>query len=389
MLFSPFKLGPITLRNRSIRAAAFEGMAINHSVSSALIKYHQEVAKGEIGMTTVAYASVNKAGIAFPHQLLIRDEIIPNLRQLTDAVHHENAAASIQIGHCGNMAKRKHTGTRALSASNKMNWYVPSFPKKMTEAEIISVAKDYGNAVKIASESGFDAVEVHAGHGYLISQFLSPFTNKRKDNFGGSLINRMRMMEMVINEVLINAKGRTAVIVKMNMDDGFSSGMHIPETIEVAKKLESLGVHGLVLSGGFVSKSPMYVMRGEMPINQLANRMDNMMMKFFVNVLGERLVPSVSFKENYFLNDAIEFRKKLKLPLIYVGGILSKENIDEVLSHGFEGVAIARALINDPNFIKKIKLEENHHSACDTCNYCVASIYNSNFECIKNKNAFS
>ncbi len=137
MLFDPINIGPIQLRNRSIRAAAFEGMSPNHNVSTELVNYHQSVAKGGIGMTTVAYAAVEKSGLSFPHQLLLREEIVPQLKALTDAVHAENAAASIQIGHCGNMAKHNLIGGRPHSASTHINMYAPSFSRGMNERAMI------------------------------------------------------------------------------------------------------------------------------------------------------------------------------------------------------------------------------------------------------------
>ncbi|HNX08337.1 MAG TPA: NADH:flavin oxidoreductase, partial [Bacteroidales bacterium] len=192
LLFTPYNIGPLTLKNRSIRAAAFEGMCPGNRPSKMLLDYHRSVAAGGIGMTTVAYASVTRDGLSFPHQLWLRKEIIPELRTLTDAIHHEGAAASIQLGHCGNMSKKSVAGRMPLSPSGGLNIYSPTWSKKMNKEEIVRIAAAYGEAVNIAREAGFDAVEVHAGHGYLISQFLSPYTNHRKDEFGGSLENRMR-----------------------------------------------------------------------------------------------------------------------------------------------------------------------------------------------------
>ncbi|MDZ7608736.1 MAG: NADH:flavin oxidoreductase [Cyclobacteriaceae bacterium] len=384
MLFTPIKIGPLTLRNRSIRAAAFEGMSQNHGVTKQLIDYHRAVAHGGIGMTTVAYAAVQKSGLSFPHQLWLRNEIVPDLRRLTDAVHAENAAASIQLGHCGNMAKHALIGGRPIAPSAHFNFYAPSFPRAMTNSDIADTVKAFGNGVRLAQEAGFDAVEIHAGHGYLISQFLSPATNKRRDEFGGSLENRMRFMELVINEVLEAAGGKTAVLVKMNMADGFIGGMEFPDSLDVARKLENLGVHALELSGGFVSRAPMYILRGAMPVKTLAKHVDNALMSLSVRLIGNWLIPQVTFTENYFLSDARKFRQQLKLPLVYVGGILSKENIDEVLWEGFDAVAIARALISDPDFIRKIHAQEMAKSSCDTCNHCIAVMYNGPFECIQN-----
>jgi 2,4-dienoyl-CoA reductase-like NADH-dependent reductase (Old Yellow Enzyme family) len=259
----------------------------------------------------------------------------------------------------------------------------------MNESDIADTARAFGQAVRTARESGFDAVEVHAGHGYLISQFLSPATNKRTDAFGGSLQNRMRFMQLVMQQVMEAAQDKTAVLVKMNTRDGFAGGMETEEALQVAQELQRLGAHALVLSGGFVSRAPMYVMRGKMPVRTLAQHMDNKLMSLFVRLFGSALIPEVPFQENYFLQDALRFRSALKIPLVYVGGILSKENIDEALHAGFDAVAIARALIRDPDFISKLLSEEFRHSACDTCNHCIAVMYNGPFACIQHdtKNA--
>ena len=173
-LFTPFQLGPLTLRNRTIRSAAFESMGKDFGPTEQLKAYHTSVARGGIGMTTVAYASINRSGISFNKQLWLRDEITPALREMTDAIHAEGAAAGIQIGHCGNMTHWSTAGSFPVSASNGFNLYSPTFHRRLKEHELIQFAKDFGKAVVTAHEAGFDSVEVHAGHGYLISQFLSP-----------------------------------------------------------------------------------------------------------------------------------------------------------------------------------------------------------------------
>lgn len=384
MLFTPVKIGPITLRNRSIRAAAFEGMCQNHQVTTQLINYHEEVAKGGIGMTTVAYAAVQKSGLSFPHQLLIEEAVLPDLTKLINKVHLHNAKASIQLGHCGNMAKKQIIGSRPISSSTHINMYAPSFARKMNAKDISETIKAFGNSVRLVKKAGFDAVEIHAGHGYLISQFLSPYINKRKDEYGGTLENRMRFMTQIIHEVLDAANNEIAVLVKMNMTDGFEGGITLNESIEIAKKLEELGVHALVLSSGFVSKAPMEVMRGNMPITTLAQHAGNKMLSVFIRAFGKFMVPSVPFKETYFLENAKKFRAILKVPIVYVGGILSKENIDNVLNEKFEAIAMARVLIKDPDFVNKLRLNEYKKSSCDTCNHCIAVMYNGPFECIQN-----
>jgi len=384
-IFTPFQLGPLKLRNRIIRAAAFEGMCPANAPSNELLEFHRQIAAGGAAMTTVAYAAVDRTGLSFPHQLWLRKEAIPELKKLTDAVHKEGTACSIQIGHCGNMAKASIIGTRPLAPTSRINLYGPTFPRAMNKNDIENIAAAYGKAVHLAREAGFEAVEVHAGHGYLISQFLSPYTNRRSDEYGGSLENRTRFMRLIMKEVRKAAGKDMAVLVKTNMRDGFKGGMESDEAIEVAKMLEEDGADALVLSGGFVSKAPMYVMRGAMPIKILAHFMDNKFLKIFIRLFGRQLIKPQPFQETYFLQDALKFRKALKLPLVYVGGLISREKIDEVLSKGFELTAIARALIKDPDFVKKMLNDELFRSECDACNYCIAVMYTHQAVCVLNE----
>ena len=185
-LFTPVTFGPLTLRNRTIRSAAFESMCPGNAPSDMLLDYHRSVAAGGIGMTTVAYAAVTQSGLSFDRQLWMRPEIIPGLRKLTNAIHAEGAAAGIQLGHCGNMSHKSICGCTPVGASSGFNLYSPTFVRGLRAGELPEMARAYGKAVNLAREAGFDAVEIHAGHGYLISQFLSPSTNHRKDEFGGS-----------------------------------------------------------------------------------------------------------------------------------------------------------------------------------------------------------
>lgn len=381
LLFTPVTLGPLTLRNRSIRSAAFESMCPGNVPSPQLLDYHRSVAAGGVGMTTVAYAAVTRSGLSFDRQLWMRPEIVAGLRELTDAVHAEGAAASIQLGHCGNMSHKSICGCLPVGASSGFNLYSPTFVRGLRADELPEMAKAYGRSVGLAREAGFDAVEIHAGHGYLISQFLSPSTNHRKDEFGGTLANRMRFMEMVMEEVMKAAGNDMAVLVKMNMRDGFRGGMELDESLQVARKLQELGAHALVLSGGFVSKAPMYVMRGEMPIRTMTYYMTCWWLKYGVRLVGKYMIPSVPFREAYFLEDALKFREALDIPLVYVGGLVSRQKIEEVLNHGFEAVQMGRALLNEPDFVNRMRREENARCNCRHSNYCIARMYTLDMAC--------
>ncbi len=383
-LFTPYQLGPVTLRNRVIRSAAFESMGKDYGPTQQLKDYHVSVARGGVGMTTLAYAAVSRSGLSFNKQLWLRDEIVPALRDITDAIHHEGAAAGIQIGHCGNMTHWSTAGQMPIGASTGFNLYAYTPVRGMRRSEIEEVAKDFGRAIHTAHNAGFDSVEVHAGHGYLISQFLSPYTNHRRDEYGGSLVNRMRFMRMCLEEVMeAAAKTNTAVVVKHNMYDGFKGGIEIPESIEIAKEIERFGVNAMVLSGGFVSKAPMAVMRGLIPLYTMGYYSE-WWLGWFIKYFGRFLIKQFPFEECYFLEDAKKFRAALKLPLIYVGGLVSREGIERALNSGFELVQMARALVNDPAFVNKLREGDMAtRSACDHRNYCIARMYSLDMKCCK------
>ncbi len=359
-------------------------MAYGNRPSEDLFNYHTAVARGGVGMTTVAYAAVSQSGLSFDGQLWMREEIVPELKRLTDAIHAEGAKASIQLGHCGNMTHRATCGCKPVGASGGFNLYSPTFVRKLRKDEIYGLVKDFGHAVELARQAGFDCVEIHAGHGYLISQFLSPYTNHRHDEFGGTLDNRMRFMRLVIEEVMRVAGNDMAVVVKVNMHDGFKRGMQQEECIKVAQELERLGVHALVLTAGFVSKAPMEVMRGAMPLKTMAYYMD--IKKFWwlkagLALVGRLMVPTVPYSEGYFLEDAKVFRANLKLPLIYVGGLISKEKMEEVLDAGFMGLQMARALVHDTEFVNKLQRGEITRSGCKHSNYCIGRMYTLEMKC--------
>ncbi|MBR4585759.1 MAG: NADH:flavin oxidoreductase [Bacteroidales bacterium] len=383
-IFTPVRIGPVTLRNRVIRSAAFENMAYGNKPSQDLMDYHVAVARGGVGMTTLAYASVCRSGLSFDGQLWMREEIVPALREITDAIHAQGAKASIQLGHCGNMTHRATCGCMPVGASAGFNLYSPTFVRRLREDEIEALVDDFGRAVELARRAGFDCVEIHAGHGYLISQFLSPYTNHRRDRFGGSLENRMRFMQMVIRRVMEVAGDDLGVLVKMNMHDGFRGGMQREECLEVARELERLGVHALVLSAGFVSRAPMEVMRGAMPIRTLAHYMD--MRKFWwlkamLRLAGRIIIPTVPYRDAYFLEDAKAFRAAVSLPLVYVGGMVSRVSMEEVLGAGFDAIQMARALVRDTDFVNKLHSGEVERSECRHSNYCIGRMYTLEMRC--------
>jgi 2,4-dienoyl-CoA reductase-like NADH-dependent reductase (Old Yellow Enzyme family) len=380
-IFIPGRIGNLELRNRIIRSGCFEGMSPHATPSDELTKHHRNVAAGGTAMTTVSYCSVSDDGVAFGHEIWMRPEIIPQLKKLTDAVHKEGAAASIQLGHCGFFANKSAIGKTPIGPSRKLCLFRYSICREMTEEDIQRVKKDFGKAAKMAIEAGFDAVEIHAGHGYLLSQFLSPWTNNRKDKYGGSLENRLRFPVSVIRHVRDVVGEGYPVIVKMNCDDGFKNGLNIDEAVEAAKCFEAAGASALVPSCGFTARTSFYMMCGQVPILEYVKSEKNPVTKIGMALFGRFMVKEVPFKELFLFEQAKRIKDAVKIPVIYIGGVCSLDNMNRVMHEGFEFVQVGRATVRDPDFVKKLQAEEIAASDCDHCNRCVAEMANKGLVC--------
>ncbi len=381
-LFSEARLGPVTLRNRLIRTAAFEGMTQGGQVSDHLIEHHRRLAAGGIGMTTVAYCSVRPDGRTFAHQLVMSQDVRDDLARLVHAVHSEGAAASIQLGHAGLFADKRLAGGRPLGPSAGFNLYGMSLGRAMTEAEIHQLVDDFRRAAKMACQAGFDAVELHLGHGYLLSQFLSLHSNKRSDQWGGSLENRLRLPLAVVDAVLEEIGSRRAVLAKINMMDGFSGGLELDCALRVAMALEDHGVSGLVLSGGYVSKTPFFMLRGKVPVREMVSTQRGMVRKLGLTLFGRMLVQTYPYEPTFFLGPAQRMRSTVRLPLVYVGGVTSLDDMIRVTRAGFEFLALGRALIFDPDFPNKLRAGDIRKVDCDHCNRCVAAMEAGGIRCV-------
>ena len=252
--FAPFQLGPITLRNRFIRAGANEGMCVAGAPSKALLKHHRDMAAGGVGLTTVAYGAVSEVGRTLENQIWLRPSILPDLKALAQAVHDEGGRISFQITHGGSFVTSCKVQGATMSASSGLNkagllrgnyWQ-----RAMNEADMERVASEFVAAAQLCREAGFDAVEIHMGHGYLLNQFISPLSNKRKDAWGASAENRARFPAEVLRRVK-QAVGRDmAVLAKINVADGVPGGATVQDAIVTAKALQAAGADMLVLSGG-------------------------------------------------------------------------------------------------------------------------------------------
>ncbi|MEI8257383.1 MAG: NADH:flavin oxidoreductase [Deltaproteobacteria bacterium] len=377
--FDAYRLAGLTLRNRVIKSATFEGMTPDGFVSDALVRHHREIAAGGVGMTTVAYCAVAPDGRTFRDQLYLRPEALPALRGLTDAVHREGAAASLQLGHCGffcnnhDLVGRRPKGPSAtvnlLGALSGRPW-----ADEMNQADIDDMTAAFVSSARMAREAGFDAVELHLGHGYLLSQFLSPATNRRKDAYGGTLENRARFPVRVVERVRAALPADFPVLAKVNLRDGFRGGFELDESVDVARMLESVGVSALVLSGGFVSRDAMYLFRGERPLRDMIAVEKSIAQKIALTLFGPLVIKAYPFEPMYFLPLARAVRGAVRTPLVLLGGITSVADMQRAMDEGFELTAMGRALIHDPGLIAKYAAGSAGESGCTPCNRCVAEM---------------
>jgi len=377
--FDPISIGPITLRNRFIKSGANEAMTIDGAPSKALLKHHRDLAAGGVGMTTVAYGAVSKEGRTLANQIWIRREILPDLRALTAAVHAEGAKISFQITHGGSFVtslKLDHALMSSSSGINKAGLFVGNyFRREMTEAEMRQVADEFAEAAIICREAGFDAVEIHMGHGYMLNQFLSPLDNKRKDQYGGTAENRARFPAMVLRRVKEAVGKELAVLAKINVADGVRGGATVDDAIVTARVLEAAGADMLVLSGGRNVESTWFMFGSPMNLDEMKKVLGSNFMSLLMLRLASFGAPKIQFKEMYFRDYSRKIRAAVKMPLAYLGGVKSLANAETAMSDGFECVVMARALIHDTGLVNKFKSGERTQSLCNNCNGCVAYIY--------------
>lgn len=376
-LFSPVKLNGLELRNRVIRAATFEGMCPDGYPSEGLINLHREVAEGGVGMTTVAYCAVEADGRVKDEMMYMHEGIRPQLEQLAGAVHEAGAKISGQIGHCGNFTQNtKFQGKRPLGPSPAINlggipFGIP-FAGAMAPADIDHVVQCFHDAALFMKSAGFDALEVHFGHGYGLSQFISPRTNRRKDEYGGPLINRMRFPLRTLEAVRRAVGDDFPILGKMGLTDGARGGLEIDEAVEVAALLDKAGIDALIPSGGTSSMNPMYLFRGDSILPGLLKVEKNAFLRLSMRMVGPVMFKKYPYEELYFLEGAKRIRDRVRnAKICYIGGASTMESLETVMRE-FDFAQMGRALIKDPAFVNNAMADPNYVNNCDHCNRCVA-----------------
>ncbi|GAA3480799.1 NADH:flavin oxidoreductase [Streptomyces yanii] len=373
--FAPASLGPLTLRNRIIKSATFEGVTPQGLVTDALIAYHRRPAAGGVGMTTLAYCAVAPEGRTERRQIWMRREALPGLRRLTDAVHDEGAAVSAQLGHAGPVADARSNRLPALAPCRFLSPLGMRMTKAATPVDIDRVTRAHATAARLAVESGFDAVELHFGHNYLASSFLSRRLNRRDDAYGGSLANRAKVALGIARAVRDEVGDRIAITAKLNMDDGVPGGFWLDESLQVARWLQDDGtVDALELTAGSSLLNPMYLFRGDAPLAEFAAVFPQPM-RLGVRLAGGRFLRAYPYEEAFLLPCARQFRAELSLPLILLGGISRRETVTRAMAEGFEYVAMARALLREPDLVNRMAEDAGARSLCIHCNKCMPTIY--------------
>ncbi|QZT64776.1 NADH:flavin oxidoreductase [Mycolicibacterium austroafricanum] len=374
--FAPVQLGPVRLRNRIIKAATSEGRSPDGRVTDDLIAFHRRFAEGGVGMTTVAYCCVSPQGASAPGQIVMDTEALPGLRQLTDAVHSAGAGISAQLGHAGVVAPKKLTGVTAVAPSRFVNPTSFAYCREIRRDEIATVIDQFGQAAQVAVDAGFDAVELHFGHLYLPSSFLSPLINRRRDEYGGDIDNRSRLVREIAQRVRDVVGDRIAVIAKLDMDDGLPGSIWIDEALRTVALLDAdATLDAIELTQGSSVYRPMYLFRGDVPVREFTKVMPPLL-RPGVRILGKGVMGSYPYEDLYMLPAARQFVPIMRnTKLILLGGITNRDHVETGMREGFAFVAMGRALLREPDLVDKMIADGAVRSRCNHNNKCMVTVF--------------
>ena len=375
-VFGAAQLGPVRLRNRTVKAATFEGRTPDGEVTDELIAYHVAPALGGVGLTTVAYLAVAPEGRTHAEVIVVGPRTRPGLARLADAVHEAGAAIAGQVGHAGPVANGRANGTPALAASRMPSPLSMQMVRTASEQDLTRVTRDYVAAARTLVDAGFDVLELHMAHSYLISSFLAPGLNRRKDRWGGPLENRARLARQVARAVREEVGDRAALTAKVSVSDGFKGGVTTEIGLDLARLLEADGhLDALQLSGGSSLMNPMYLFRGETPVAEFAEAMPTLVRWGMRTPIGRSFLKRYEFEEAYFRDKALRFREEVRMPLMLLGGINRFDTMQRAMADGFDFVAMGRALLREPDLVSRLQAGAARTGVCDHCNRCMPTIY--------------
>lgn len=362
-VFSPKEIGGVLIKNRFVRSATYEGMASEDGkVTDKLVELYKNLAKGGTGLIITGYMYVQQIGKGAPYMTGIdRDDFILGLKRIADTVHKygNGCKVAVQLVHCGRQTVLVET---PLAPSSVYEPVINKMPREMTSEEIEETIEAFAEAARRAKEAGFDAVQLHGAHGYLLSEFLSPYTNRRTDEYGGDTENRMRIVENIYNRTVEKIGRDFPVLIKINVSDFLEGGIDLNESQKIAERLSNLGIVAIETSGG------MFETR-----------------KYNKNLTASRIKIDSKDKEAYFLPYAREIKKVISIPLILVGGIRSIDVIENILAEdSADFISLSRPLIREPDLPNKwLKRIDKSNADCISCNACYKSLMNGGVRCIQ------
>jgi len=377
--FTEARLNGLTLRNRLIKAATFEGKTPGGKPGENLTRFHRRIGEGGIAMTTLAYCAAEADGRLSENTLHMHEGVRSELMGLISAVHETGAKISGQLVHCGNFTKNRDLVLkRPLGPSRAINrlGLAHGLPLAgaLSKAQIRERVKAFARAAAFMKSAGFDAIEIHFGHGYGISQFISPLNNRRKDEYGGPLVNRMRFGLEVLGAVRTTVGDDFPLLAKISMSDGVRGGTSYDDSVEIASMLEAGGIDAIVCSDGSSSMNPMLMFHGDSLAPGLIENEKSPIMRLSLRMAGPRFFRSYPYRESYFLEQAMAIRERVQCGVCYVGGVCTSASIDRVMARGFDFIQLGRALLFDPDMPVAAAADGGYVNGCTHCNRCAGLI---------------
>lgn len=346
-IFTEGKIGNLTLKNRWIHSATYEGMANpDGSCSDQVIECSRNIAAGGVAANVVSFAFVHPTGRSLKGQIGIHtDDMIPGLTRMADAIKNENCKAFIQIAHAGCHASEVYSHAQSIGPSPVTN-IKGGVTKEMTVAEIQEAVQWFVDGARRAKRAGFDGVQLHMAHGYLLCSFLSPHYNHREDEYGGSVEKRAKLAVEVIKAVRQEVGADYPLMAKLNCEDGLTTGTTYEMMAQTAAILQETGLDAIELSGGCSADGALW------PSSRGVN-------------------PLTAEEEGYFKKAAPYFKKTCSLPLILVGGNRTPEAAERMITDGTtDFLSISRPLIREPGLINRWAAGDMSRAKCISCNVC-------------------
>lgn len=368
------------VRNRFVRSATIENLAKeNGEVTNDLIKFYRTLAKGEIGLIVPGYMYVHPLGQAYRHQIgIYKNDLIPGLKKIVDTIHEEDGKVAFQIVHAGLQTFNRLIGKTPMGPSGDIiNPVSMDYSRQMTEVDIQESIDAFVQAARRIVEAGADAVQLHAAHGYLINQFLSPFYNRRQDDWGGSDEKQFRYLKDIITKTKNILPSDIPLLIKLNTNDYTpTEGIIPPLAAKYSEWLVKLGIDAIEISCG--STYAIFNMcRGEVPVQEIVQAVPNYM-KEMTEQIYKDMVGKYDFEEGYNLKAAKIIKPVMgDIPLILVGGLRNKTSMEEIIRKKYaDFISMARPFIREPFLIKNFKEGKQDKAACISCNRCLAAIPN-------------